>query len=49
MVGTGVHARGAPELSDEIPYDPFPMVVFALGAHIQILIIDVSSVSAFPS
>jgi len=46
VVGTNVHAKGAPELSRTVPYDPFPMDVFALGAHLETLIIDVSNTTA---
>jgi len=41
MVGTEVRAKTAPELSDSIPYDPFPLDVYALGAHFHKVVLEV--------
>jgi len=41
MVGTEVRAKTAPELSDSIPYDPFPLDVYALGAHFHKFVLKV--------
>jgi len=43
VVGTNVHAEGAPELSDTVPYDPFAYNVFALGVHVAAFIMNVGT------